>query len=190
MRLPNGTVVGSYSWSDERGRTRLYMYMADMAGYRVLERDIQVEDNSLDEDTNHSDIKYDPRKQELNELNPLLRGKRKVLVKKMRVPEVIPYQPSLLLSSQTPSRRGERKLVGERKLIPINNTTHNDSTIQTESSSGDEYLPSSVLLQRVKVQTFQEDKSRKQRRRRKHVKRRRPKKKKVEMETHVYFSPH
>ena len=190
MRLPNGTVVGSYSWRDERGRTRLYMYMADMAGYRVLEKDIQVEDNSLDEDTNHSDIKYDPRKQELNELNPLLRGKRKVLVKKMRVPEVIPYQPSLLLSSQTHSRRGERKLVGERKLIPINNTTHNDSTIQTESSSGDEYLPSSVLLQRVKVQTFQEDKSRKQRRRRKHVKRRRPKKKKVEMETHVYFSPH
>jgi len=197
-RLPNGTVVGSYSWKDQKGRTRLYMYMADIAGYRVLEKDIMLKDNSIDEDTNHSDIKYDPRKREHRKRNPLQRGKRKVLVKKVRIPEVIPYQPSLLVSTKTSVRRGERKLVGEMRLvgesnlIPVYNTKHTDSPIQTESYDGDEYLPSSVLLQRIKVQSLQEDKSRQQRRKRKHVRRRRPKKKnsKIEMEAQIYFSPH
>ena len=38
--LPNGTVVGAYSWRDGRGMTRLYMYVADSAGYRVVESEI------------------------------------------------------------------------------------------------------------------------------------------------------
>jgi len=197
-RLPNGTVVGSYSWKDEKGRTRLYMYMADMAGFRVLEKDIMLEDNSIDEDTDHSKIKYDPRKRKLRKHNPLLRGKRKVLVKKVRIPEVIPYQPSLLVSTQTSGRRVERRLVGEMRLlgesnlILFNNTRHKDSPTQTESPGGDDYLPSSVLLQRVKVQSLQEDKSTQQRRGRKHVRRRRPKKNnsKIEVEAQIYFSPH
>ena len=35
--LPNGTVVGVYSWRDERGMTRVYSYTADSRGYRVIQ---------------------------------------------------------------------------------------------------------------------------------------------------------
>ena len=33
--LPNGTVVGAYSWRDRAGRSRVYTYTADSRGYRV-----------------------------------------------------------------------------------------------------------------------------------------------------------
>ena len=46
--------------------TRLYMYMADSAGYRVVESEIGVEDNEVSEigtkDVSDHDMKYDPRK--------------------------------------------------------------------------------------------------------------------------------
>ena len=35
--LPNGTVVGAYSWRDGRGKTRIYSYTADSRGYRVTQ---------------------------------------------------------------------------------------------------------------------------------------------------------
>ena len=45
--------------------TRLYMYVADSAGYRVVESEIGEEENTIGddekEDGDNRDIKYDPR---------------------------------------------------------------------------------------------------------------------------------
>lgn len=197
--LPNGTVVGAYSWRDGRGMTRLYVYTADSAGYRVVESEIGEKKNTIGdeekEDGNDQDIKYDTRKFKRPITDPLLRAKRKVLVKRQKLSQpatsrpgkvtvkrlglavdVIPYQSALLLSNQYPGRRGERRLLGERKLVTFTETpgTRGDSSIieykdlalsekghlkssihdsghllPSVSSSG--HLPSFVLLQRVRV---------------------------------------
>ena len=94
--LPNGTVVGAYSWRDGRGLTRLYSYMADSRGYRVTQhltsstsstsshnRDNQISpdvDNHLGSDDNHQDD--DDVGRFRNSKN--LRLRRKVLVKRQK----------------------------------------------------------------------------------------------------------
>jgi len=121
--LPNGTVVGAYSWRDGRGLTRLYSYMADSRGYRVTQhktsspqRDNQISpllDNHLASDDDHDEDDDVGRFRNSKKL----RLRRKVLVKRQKsdrphrlsksVPvavkklgvgaEIIPYQPTLLL---------------------------------------------------------------------------------------------
>ena len=122
--LPNGTVVGVYSWKDGWGKTRLYSYTADSRGYRVTQHRIASDnldnnkkkkrsDNVISEVDNDlfgdCDRDEDVRVQR-NSKN--LRLRRKVLVKRQKsgVPkkdvrirklgaaaEIIPYQPTLLL---------------------------------------------------------------------------------------------
>jgi len=43
--LPNGTVVGAYSWKDVKGRVRIYSYMADSRGYRVTQHAVKISHN-------------------------------------------------------------------------------------------------------------------------------------------------
>ena len=165
--LPNGTVVGAYSWRDGRGMTRLYMYVADSAGYRVVESEIGEEENTISDDekedgTDH-DIKYNTRKFKRPSTDPILRGKRKVLVKrqKSRQPvssrpgqvivkrlglalDVIPYQSALLLSNQYPGRRGERRLLGERDLVTVTETPGTRSDSCNKGSAGSKCILSSA----------------------------------------------
>ena len=121
--LPNGTVVGVYSWKDGWGKTRLYSYTADKRGYRVTQHRIATIDNSVDKKLGNKKISEfdsnalfgdrdrdkDVRRQR-NSKN--LRLRRKVLVKRHKsgapkkdvrikklgaAAEIIPYQPTLLL---------------------------------------------------------------------------------------------
>ena len=121
--LPNGTVVGAYSWRDGRGLTRLYSYMADSRGYRVTQhltsttKTDQISphvDNHLGSD-NHDDDQDDNDVGRFSN-SKKLRLRRKVLVKRQKsdrprvsksvlvgvkklglAAEIIPYQPTLLL---------------------------------------------------------------------------------------------
>merc|ERR1712025_867669 len=166
------------------------MGMADSAGYRVLVRGIKQNENNIQENINDQFLKYDPRKNNRKKTNQLLRGKRKVLVKKKKSKnsEVIPFQPALVLSTQYPGRREQRRLVGEMDLILVN-STNKDSTEERESPYVDDYLPSSVLLKRVLVKNRNTSNTRKQQTRRKHVKRRRLKRKEIKegIEPLIYF---
>jgi len=168
--LPNGTVVGAYSWRDGRGMTRLYVYTADRAGYRVVECEIgenTIGDDEQEDGTDH-DIKYDTRKFKHPITDPLLRAKRKVLVKRQKssqpatsrpgkvtvkrlglAVDVIPYQSALLLSNQYPGRRGERRLLGERELVTVTETHEamgDSSIIEYKDSASSEkgHLKSSI----------------------------------------------
>merc|ERR1712228_1136927 len=95
--LGNGTVTGSYSWKDDEGMVRFYLYTADKAGYRVkqvnlMDEEEQDQENSVDSDLGRREnrkLNYDPRaknsflrrsKKEENEE----RLKKKVLVKKRK----------------------------------------------------------------------------------------------------------
>merc|ERR1711874_338423 len=99
------------------------------AGYRVFEKNIEGDDNTISDDTsedvNDNDIKYDTRQLKSNIQSQLSRGKRKVVVRRLKSKKpgltaaVIPFQPALLLSSQYQGRRGERRLVGERDLVRV-----------------------------------------------------------------------
>jgi len=117
--LPNGTVVGAYSWRDGRGLTRLYSYMADSRGYRVTQHTTattkispHVDNHLASDDDNHQDDDDVGRFRNSNKL----RLRRKVLVKRQKSDrprvsksvlvgvkklgvgaEIIPYQPTLLL---------------------------------------------------------------------------------------------
>ena len=180
-RLPNGTVVGTYSWMDGMGRTRLYMYMADRAGYRVLESEIVDDDNTISDDVREDDHgnKHGKRKSQLINNSSFLRGKRKVLVKRVKTghgttynpcqekikkcgltAEVIPYQAEYLISTQNSGNRGERRLLGEKDLVTIRLPENkripavmgNYVSEQITSKNYDpESLPSSVLLKKVLV---------------------------------------
>ena len=178
-RLPNGTVVGTYSWMDGMGRTRLYMYMADRAGYRVLESEIVEGDNTISDDVRKDDHdnKHGKRKSQSINKSPFLRGKRKVLVKRVKTghgtnsnpcqekikecrltAEVIPYQAEHLISTQNSGNRGQRRLLGEKDLvrlpekirIPIVMGNYVSEQI-TSKNNDPESLPSSVLLKKVLV---------------------------------------
>ena len=180
-RLPNGTVVGTYSWMDGMGRTRLYMYMADRAGYRVLESEIVEDDNTISDDVKEDDHdnKHGIRKSQSMNKSPFLRGKRKVLVKRVKTghgttshpcqekikecgltAEVIPYQAEHLTPTQNSGNRGERRLLGEKDLVTIRLPEKiripivmgNYVSEQITSKNYDpESLPSSVLLKKVLV---------------------------------------
>ena len=116
--LPNGTVVGAYSWKDGGGRIRLYTYMADKRGYRVMQHDLRrkndnnlISDNSIDD----ADLDQDIDVARSHRNSKRLRLRRKVLVKRNKsgrsnfppngvrvkklgaAAEIIPYQPTLLL---------------------------------------------------------------------------------------------
>jgi len=92
--LGNGTVTGSYSWKDDEGMVRFYLYTADQTGYRVQQVNI-VEDGQEDQ-VNSVEKKegrrksrkqnYDPRG--LNSLQKEKKKdqklKKKVLVKKKK----------------------------------------------------------------------------------------------------------
>merc|ERR1711884_1001073 len=52
--LPNGTVVGAYSWKDVKGRTRVYTYTADSRGYRITQHKLLPGDKEeLDNDVSN-----------------------------------------------------------------------------------------------------------------------------------------
>ena len=111
--LPNGTVVGAYSWRDRAGRSRVYTYTADSRGYRVTTHHLDTAaaletapspalGNHLDhEDTEDEDVArpapapariefdIDNGRAEDRDARPLrkpkkLRRRRKVLVKRPR----------------------------------------------------------------------------------------------------------
>ena len=122
--LPNGTVVGAYSWKDVKGRTRVYIYTADARGYRITQHKLLPEDKG-DLDTNKNldiDVSNDLTADQERDRDvgsqrnsKKLRLRRKVLVKRHRAgkahpksarvkvkklgkaAEIIPYQPTLLL---------------------------------------------------------------------------------------------
>jgi len=97
--LDNGTVVGSYSWEDTLGHTRLYVYKADTDGYRVVavsgvniqdeggQHEEEEEDNNITRRSKK--IKYDPR-EGANIVIPVTKSPqgrslmKKVLVKKKK----------------------------------------------------------------------------------------------------------
>ena len=121
--LPNGTVVGAYSWRDDRGLTRLYSYMADSRGYRVTQHKTSraPSDNQISPHIDNNDIASDHRHHDDDDVGRFrnskkLRRRRKVLVKRQKSDrprlsksalvgvkklgvgaEIIPYQPTLLL---------------------------------------------------------------------------------------------
>ena len=101
--LPNGTVVGAYSWRDRAGRSRVYTYTADSRGYRVTTHHLDTAPalgNHLDhEDREDEDVArpvpariefdIDNGRAEDRDARPLrnprkLRRRRKVLVKRPR----------------------------------------------------------------------------------------------------------
>ena len=115
--LPNGTVVGAYSWRDGRGLTRLYSYMADSRGYRVTQHKTS-RDHSDNQISNHIDNDLPSDDDDVGRFrnSKKLRLRRKVLVKRQKSDpprasksvlvgvkklgvgaEIIPYQPTLLL---------------------------------------------------------------------------------------------
>ena len=124
--LPNGTVVGAYSWKDVKGRTRVYTYTADSRGYRITQHKLLPEDKGeLDTNKNiendvSNDLAADQKRDRDADVSShrnskKLRLRRKVLVKRHRAgkahpksarvkvkklgkaAEIIPYQPTLLL---------------------------------------------------------------------------------------------
>merc|ERR1712223_30839 len=142
--LPNGTVVGAYSWRDGRGKTRIYSYTADTRGYRVTQHEILKTDSDPDKSDNpiSNDIdndfvsddddvgrfrnskKFRLRRKVLvkrHKSDPPRLAKSLVGVKKLGVgAEIIPYQQTLLLSSQYPGRRNEMRLVGKEGIVTVN----------------------------------------------------------------------
>jgi len=90
--LGNGTVTGSYSWKDDEGMVRFYLYTADQTGYRVQQVNI-VEDGQEDQ-VNSVEKKegrrksrkqnYDPRGQNSLQKDKKKELKKKVLVKKKK----------------------------------------------------------------------------------------------------------
>jgi len=211
--LPNGTVVGVYSWKDGFGRTRLYSYLADINGYRVTQHDIRQSNKNREHDPSDSEVSDDVDNDLLgNSLDDEdisfrstlrnsknLRLRRKVLVKKQRsgrprpdvrvrklgvATKIIPYQPTLLLSNQYPGRDDQMRLVGEDRIVTINLDKNNNDNDKTETDEGisetetQAALPTSVLLQRIKVQPANQSqlKSNNRRQRGRMVKRRRKKK--------------
>jgi len=187
--LPNGTVVGAYSWKDVKGMTRVYTYTADSRGYRITQhmllpsdKEELVTSKELDNDVSN-DLAQDQERGDpdvrSNRNSKKLRLRRKVLVKRHRggkahpksvksvkvkklgkAVEIIPYQPTLLLSNQYPGRTDQMRLVGDQGIITIpatreeengvTNLSRTEETIKTEEDSSS--LPTSVLLQRIKVQ--------------------------------------
>ena len=102
--LPNGTVVGAYSWRDVKGRTRVYTYTADSRGYRIthhklLHEDKQQLNTSGDRDKGlgpnivNNDLVADQEKDDdvrSHRNSKKLRLRRKVLVKRQRSGEAHP----------------------------------------------------------------------------------------------------
>ena len=107
--LPNGTVVGAYSWRDRAGRSRVYTYTADSRGYRVTTHHLDTAPalgNHLDHDDREDEdvarpapapapaparieFDIDNGRAEVRDPRPLrnskkLRRRRKVLVKRPR----------------------------------------------------------------------------------------------------------
>lgn len=235
--LPNGTVVGAYSWRDGRGLTRIYSYMADSRGYRVTQHttattktnsqhtDHQISphvDNHLaSDDDNHQDDDDVGRFRNSNKL----RLRRKVLVKRQKSDrprvsksvlvgvkklglgaEIIPYQPTLLLSSQYPGRNNQMRLVGDDGIVTVSKVNINKKDDETDHNSiattekeTEDQLPTSVLLQRIRVGGEKEKvgrrkgrmvRRRRRRRRKNHVQEETLEAgKDVAREQRVYFTP-
>jgi len=174
--LPNGTVVGAYSWRDGRGLTRLYSYMADSRGYRVTQHKTS-RDHSDNQISNHIDNDLPSDDDDVGRFrnSKKLRLRRKVLVKRQKSDpprasksvlvgvkklgvgaEIIPYQPTLLLSSQYPGRNNQMRLVGENGIVTVSTANINKKDDETEHGIAIEretegQLPTSVLLQRIRV---------------------------------------
>jgi len=101
--LGNGTVTGSYSWKDDEGMVRFYLYTADRAGYRVkqvnvMEEEEQDQENSVDNfarDGGRRESRkqnYDPRAKNSLQRQQML--KKKVLVKKKKKSNVMGMKSS------------------------------------------------------------------------------------------------
>lgn len=221
--LPNGTVVGAYSWKDLKGRVRIYSYMADKRGYRVTQHAVKISHDTLDHEISDNHIEEVGGNGLINhnniddvDVSPIpdrqsktLRLRRKVLVKRQKsnpnviregknvrvkklgaVAATIPYQQTLLLKNQYPGRQDQMRLVGDDGIITLPKINelkeiqdNNVEQIDIGALKSDS-LPTSVLLQRVKVQPVSDDiyssnvTERSQRRRSKLVRRRRRRKNK------------
>jgi len=140
--LPNGTVVGAYSWKDVKGRTRVYTYTADSRGYRITQHKLLPGDKEELDNVVSNDLTEDQERDpdvRSNRNSKKLRLRRKVLVKRHRAGkahpksvknakvkvkklgkavEIIPYQPTLLLSNQYPGRSDQMRLWGSRGSSP------------------------------------------------------------------------
>ena len=104
--LPNGTVVGAYSWKDVKGRTRVYTYTADSRGYRITQHKLLAEDKkelvnnkedldivkNLDNEVSNDLVEDQERDRDVrsHRNSKKLRLRRKVLVKRHRAGKAHP----------------------------------------------------------------------------------------------------
>jgi len=131
-RLADGSVVGTYGWVDANGILRLYEYIADQSGYRIVSTQLIDTLRKSQDD-----------KKTVKQLNNNIEDSPKQLFKSPD-PLILPSQTSSRLQRRLSSKNGNTFTVNVQPLFNIN---QDDEQVSSEEINYEEdpFSPGAIL---------------------------------------------